>query len=132
MTIQEVRAIAQQIVDESKKTARVDQGTLKRSISYSVKNDTVIFREMDYGQYNDNSELIENAKRLMPNGSKYKFEFIDVDGNISEITKTKTGRTSKRSILSKLSDSSTKNATALINKIRQLNEKKNRKTDNKK
>ena len=134
MIIEEVSAIAQQIVDISKATARVEQGTLKRSISYTIKRDEVIFREMDYGQYGNNSDLIENAKKLMPNGSKYKFEFIDSEGNVSEITKTRTGRTSKRNILKGLKSSgkvSTDNAMALISKIRKANEKKDRKADNK-
>ena len=130
MDIQEVRRIAQQIVDESKRTARVEQGTLKRSISYTVKSDEVVFREMDYGQYGDNSQLIENAKRLMPNGSRYKFEFEDVDGNITEITKTIHGRTSKRTILKQLQETKSKNALALINSIRKRNEKRNGKADN--
>lgn len=130
MDIQEIRQIAQEVVNESKRTARVDQGTLRRSISYTVNRDEVVFREMDYGQYGDNSQLIENAKRLMPSGSRYKFELIDVDGNISEVTKTKLGRTSRRSILKTLSSNGTKNAIALINKIRKLDEKKNGKANN--
>lgn len=130
MDIQEIRQIAHEVVNESKRTARVDQGTLRRSISYTVNRDEVVFREMDYGQYGDNSQLIENAKRLMPSGSRYKFELIDVDGNISEVTKTKLGRTSRRSILKTLSSNGTKNAIALINKIRKLDEKKNGKANN--
>jgi hypothetical protein len=132
MDIQELRVIAQQIVNESKATSRVDQGTLKRSISYTVKRDEIIFREMNYGQYGDNSELMENAKKYMPYGSKYRFELIDVNGDIVETTKTKSGRTSIRKSLRQLSKTSTTNATALINKIRRLNEKKDSKTDNKK
>lgn len=135
MTIQEIDLIASQIVTESKATAKVDQGTLRRSISYTIKNDEVIFREMNYGKDGDNSYLIENAKKLMPSGSKYKFEFIDVNGDIVEVTKTKSGRTSRRNINKILKSNgvvSTNNAMALINKLRKANENKDRKSDNKK
>lgn len=130
MDIQELRVIAKEIVNESKRTAHVDQGTLKRSISYTVVRDEIVFRQMNYGVYNENSQLEENAKRLMPYGSRYKFEYVDINGDIVEVTKTKSGRTSRRNVAKAISKTSTTNANALINKIREKNAK-DRKTNNK-
>ena len=57
----EIRAIAKTIVDKAKRTATVDQGSLKRSIAYTYVRNEVIFRELYYGQWNDNSQLEEYA-----------------------------------------------------------------------
>jgi len=95
---EEIRRIAQQIVDESKRTAHVDQGTLKRSISYTVTNGKYIFRQMYYGFYGEdnpsgiNSQLEANARRLMPAGVEYQVIGTDFRGNTVESTTKKSGR----------------------------------------
>ena len=59
----EIRTIAKSIVDKAKATARVDQGTLKRSIAYTYVRGEVIFRQIYYGSFGDNSLLEELARQ---------------------------------------------------------------------
>jgi hypothetical protein len=61
LTDQEIRAIAQRVVDQTKSTARVDTGALKRSISYTYVKGLVTFRMIYYGQFGKNAELEKNA-----------------------------------------------------------------------
>ena len=61
----EIRAIAQEVVRRAKGTAHVDTGALKRSISYTYVRQVVIFRELFYGQFGDNSELEKIARKLI-------------------------------------------------------------------
>lgn len=87
-------AIAQRVVDASKKTAHVDTGALKRSIYYTVARGNIVFRQLFYGQYNDNSQLIENAARMMK-GIPYTIEELDEEGNIiKEQRRVASGRVS--------------------------------------
>ena len=103
LTDAEIRAIAQQIVDESKRTAHVDQGTLKRSISYTVDRGKYIFRQMYYGFYGEdnpsgiNSQLEENARRLMPKGVEYQVIGTDFNGKTKEKTVLRSGRALEKS-----------------------------------
>lgn len=110
----EIRKIAQQVVNASKRTARVDTGALKRSISYTYVKGVVIFRELFYGQFGTNSLLERNARRLMPNGTEYKIIYTDFGGQTIEIGPTKKGRASQRSILSALTTGTTNKIKALI------------------
>ena len=80
---QSEEALAQQVVDMSKKTAHVDTGALKRSIHYTVARGQIVFRQLFYGQYYDNSQLIQNAARIMK-GVPYVIEELDEEGNIQK------------------------------------------------
>ncbi len=111
----EIRAIAKKIVDESKRTAHVDQGSLKRSIAYTYVKGVVNFRELYYGQWNDNSQLEKNASKYMPNGVPYKIIFTTLGGDTYEVSKTKQGRTSQRKVLQNIKRTSTENIKRLIN-----------------
>jgi hypothetical protein len=111
------RAIAQDIVNEAKRTARVDQGTLKRSIRYTVRNGVFEFRQTYYGIYGDNSQLEELVRKKMPNGTPYKIILLNVDGTVNESGKTKQGRTSQRSSIGSLIRSGTSKIKALISRI---------------
>ena len=87
-------ALAQRVVDQSKRTAHVDTGALKRSIYYTVARGNIVFRQLFYGQYNDNSQLIDNAKRIMK-GIPYTIEELDEEGNVVKTQrKVASGRTS--------------------------------------
>ena len=44
----EIRAIASTVVQRAKATARVDQGTLRRSIAYTYVRGVVTFRQIYY------------------------------------------------------------------------------------
>lgn len=110
----EVRKIAQRVVDMSKRSARVDTGALRRSISYTYVKNVVIFRELFYGQFGTNSQLEKNAARLMPNGTEYKIIYTSFGGETVEITPTKKGRASQLNILKTLTSGTTSKIKALI------------------
>lgn len=116
LTEPEIRKIAQKVVDLSKSTARVDTGALKRSISYTYVKGIVIFRQIYYGQYKDNSQLEKNAVKLMPNGTEWKIIFTAFGGDTVEIGRTRAGRATQRNILSTLLSGSTNKIKALIAK----------------
>jgi len=86
-------ALAQKVVDLSKKTAHVDTGALKRSINYTVARGQIVFRQLFYGQYYENSQLIQNAARYMK-GIPYVIEELDEEGNVQKAQyKAASGRT---------------------------------------
>jgi len=88
------RALANKVVELSKKTAHVDTGALKRSIYSTVARGQIVFRQLFYGQYNDNSQLIQNAARIMK-GIPYTIEEFDEEGNVQkELRKVASGRVS--------------------------------------
>lgn len=80
---QSEEVLAQRVVDMSKKTAHVDTGALKRSINYTVARGQIVFRQLFYGQYHDNSQLIQNAQRIMK-GVPYIIEELDEEGNVQK------------------------------------------------
>ena len=77
------RALANRVVELSKKTAHVDTGALKRSIYSTVARGQIVFRQLFYGQYNDNSQLIQNAAKIMK-GIPYIIEELDEEGNVQK------------------------------------------------
>lgn len=116
----QIREYIRQVVREAKDTANVDTGFLKRSIKGDLigRNKSVEFREIFYGAYNNNSKLVEIAKRIMPSDIEWKVIFIDEEGRETPIEgKTRTGRTiSRKSITSE--NISTSKIKALIAAIR--------------
>lgn len=114
MTEEEVRAIAQSIVTKAKATARVDQGTLKRSIAQTYVKGEVIFRQIYWGQYGDNSQLEKLASQYMPYGVPYRIILTELGGGTFEKGKTKQGRTSQRKALASTTASMTKKYIAMI------------------
>lgn len=118
LTDKEIRPIAQAIVNEAKATARVDQGTLKRSISYTVDQGVYIFRQMYYGDFNDNSQLERIIRHKFPRGVPYRVSLLDLNGRVKEQTRIKTGSASQKSLLPTLTKIGTSAVTSLINRIR--------------
>jgi len=112
-----IRAVAQSIVDQSKSTARIDTGALKRSISFTYVREQVIFRMLYYGQFGKNSKLEANARRLMPSGVKWKIIYTEFGGGTFEVGVTQTGRNSTRKIIDSITRSSTTAVTSLLNRI---------------
>lgn len=110
----EIRAIAKTIVDKAKATAHVDQGTLKRSIAYTYVRGVVTFRQIYYGQWNENSQLEKYARELMPFGVAWKVILTEFGGGTYEVGKTKQGRTTQRKSLAAATKNSTKNIKRLI------------------
>jgi hypothetical protein len=113
-----IRAVAQSIIEQSKSSARVDTGALKRSISFTYVKERVIFRMLYYGQFGKNSKLEANARRLMPSGVKWKIIYTEFGGGTYEVGSTQTGRNSTRKIIDSITRSSTTAVTSLLNRIR--------------
>jgi hypothetical protein len=72
---------AELVVEESKRTARVETGALKRSIHVTVKKGVLVFRQYFYGIEDGNSKLVENAKKTMGD-TPYIIELVDEDGRV--------------------------------------------------
>lgn len=93
----EESALAEKVVEKSKKEASVDTGRLRRSINKKVQRGIIVFREFFYGEYassdgKKNSTLEENAKAMMGN-IPYKIERLDEEGNIvTGVNKASSGR----------------------------------------
>lgn len=111
-------ALAQKVVEKSKATAHVDTGALKRSINYTVARGQIVFRQLFYGQYYDNSRLIQNAARIMK-GTPYTIEELDEEGNVyKRLQKAASGRESTTSEPKKRAGkNSSINARKLIEKL---------------
>jgi len=134
----EIRQYIRDVVSETKKTAKVDTGFLKRSIKGALigRDKSIEFREVFYGVYNENSKLLENAKRMLPKVLVWKVVFVDEDGNETQVEgKTRTGRKISRKEIGSENIQS-KNIKALIASIKARGETKddtgktNRSNDN--
>jgi len=123
----EISAIVQTIVDKAKATAHVDQGTLKRSIQGKMSGGKAIFRQMYYGQYGENSQLEELARKLMPNGVSYNIISEDIDGTIYEKGKTKQGRATQSKSVAIAKRNTTDKIRALITKVQEEKKKDGKK-----
>ena len=110
----EIRAIGQKVVDKSKQTSKVDTGALKRSISFTYVKEVLIFRELYYGQFNDNSELEKNAIKLVPRGTAWKIIYTEFGGSTKEVGRTRAGRATQKGSLKSLISGSSNNIKALI------------------
>ena len=123
MEIEEIRKVAQAVVTKAKATARVEQGTLKRSIAFTYVGGVIVFRQIYWGAYNDNSLLEDLARKMMPNGVKYRIVLTQMGGKTyTGSTKgissrgIKTGRVSQKNALSSII-SSTTNILNLAKKV---------------
>lgn len=113
----EIRAIASEVVRRAKATARVDQGTLKRSIAFTYVGGVVTFRQIFYGVYGDNSQLEKIARQLMPNGVAYKIELTEFGGKTKEIAVSTTGRRRQSTVLANVARTSSTSIKSLISKV---------------
>ena len=123
----EIRAIAQEVVTKAKRTAHVDQGSLKKSIAFTYVKGLLTFRELFYGQWNDNSELEKLARDLIPNGVAWRIVYTKLGGDTYEVGKTKQGRATQRKTIATIIRTGTTNAKNLILKSR--GKKKDKGTD---
>ena len=114
LTETEIRAISQRVVQESKGTARIDTGALKRSIAFTYIRGVVTFRELVYGKYGNNSKLEKNAIRLMPNGVQWRIIYTEFGGREVEVGRTRQGRATQGSVLGNLLRSTTSKIRNLI------------------
>lgn len=106
--------LGQEVVRAARKTARVDTGLLKRSIRATFNKGVIEFRLIEYGAYNNNSNIIDIAKDIMPKEVEWKIIFVDTEGREAIIEgKTRQGRTIKRKEITS-ENVSTKKIKALI------------------
>ena len=124
-TIAQIRQYIREVVKETKSTAHVDTGFLKRSIKgdWNEKKKIVEFREIFYGAYNDNAKLIQNAQKMMPKDLPWQVIFIDEEGRPTTVKgETRTGRTiSRKSVTS--GNASTNKIKSLITAIKNAKKK---------
>lgn len=123
LTDQEIRKIAQGIVNKAKATAHYDQGSLFRSIAFTYVRGEVIFRQLFYGQWNDNSKLEEIASREMPNGVPWKIIYTKLGGGTYEVGRTKMGRKKQSSSIITAVKNTSGNILSLIKKIKNRGKK---------
>ena len=119
-TIGEIKQFIREVVREAKIAAKVDSGLLRGSIrgGYNEKRNEVVFRQLFYGVYLENSQLIEIAQRVMPKEIDWKVILIDESGRQTQVKgKTRTGRKVRRSVISNVS-SSTNKIKSLISAFR--------------
>jgi len=119
-TIGEINQIIREVVSEAKSTAKFETGFLKRSIKGTIvgRNKSVEFRQVFYGVYNDNSQLIRIAEKRMPKDISWKVISQDEDGREVNIkATTRTGRTISRQAITS-ENIFTSKIKALINLIR--------------
>ncbi len=98
LTELEARAIAQRVVNAAKATAHVDTGALKRSISFTYVRGVIIFRQLYYGVYYENSRLEDYAEQYIPYGQPWKLVLTKFGGETVEIGKTAGGRALRKVI----------------------------------
>jgi hypothetical protein len=120
----EIRAIASTVVQRAKATARVDQGTLRRSIAYTYVRGVVTFRQIYYGEYGTNSRLERIAAQLMPNGVEYRIELTDFGGDRVEISRTRSGRRKQTTVLNEIVKNNSPKIKDLISKVLATRKKK--------
>lgn len=118
----EEEALAERVVQKSKREANVDTGRLRKSINQKIQRGIITFREYFYGQYNDNSTLEKNAKEMMGQ-VPYKIERLDEDGNaVLEVNKATSGRIAVYEAKKKKKEKA--DITALLIERRKRNAKK--------
>ena len=94
----DARAIAQKVVDAAKATAHVDTGALKRSISYTYVKNEIIFRQLFYGAYHENSRLEDYANQYIPRDQPWKLISTSFTGEVVEVGRSKGGRATRNVI----------------------------------
>lgn len=114
LTEVEARAIAQKVVDAAKATAHVDTGALKRSISFTYVKGVIIFRQLYYGVFYENSRLEKYAAKYIPSNQEWKLISTNFGGETIEVGKTRTGRATTRTISKTTAPNTTKNIRRLI------------------
>lgn len=126
----DARALAQKVVDAAKATAHVDTGALKRSISYTYVKNEIIFRQLYYGVYYENSMLEKYAAKYIPAGQPWKVLLTKFGGEVVEVAKTKGGRTMRSVIQPWNAKTTTTSIRRLIDLARAKREKEEAENDN--
>jgi len=129
LTETEARALAQKVVDAAKTTAHVDTGALKRSISFTYVKQEIIFRQIYYGIYNDNSQLEKYAKKYIPSNQPWKIILTKFGGETVEIGQTKGGRKTRNTIQPYNAKQTTSNIRNLIAAYRAKKAKEDAETE---
>ena len=110
----EIRKIAEGIVKEARRTAKYEQGTLMRSISYTYIRGLLTFRQIFYGVYYENSQLEKLARQRVPRSISYQIVLTDFNRRVVERSRIKKGTASEEGSLTSLIRSGTSGIKALI------------------
>ena len=113
-----LRKVAELIVQKAKNTARYDQGTLFKSISYTFTKGVLIFRQIFYGQYHQNSQLEKIAAKYVPKGVQYRIVLTDFRRRVKSQSRLKTGTKEDRGLLSGVATSLSIRSLIAKNKAR--------------
>ena len=126
----EINKFIQEVVRKTRRNANIDTGFLRRSIRGNWSNNIVTFREVFYGAYNDNAQLVQNAKDIMPSDIPWQVVFVDEDGHETKIEgETRTGRKISRKAITS-GNVSTSKIKALIKSIQNAKAKDTSGTSN--
>jgi hypothetical protein len=122
----QIKDFIKKVVAETVRGAREETGYLKRSIRGVWFNGIVTFREIYYGAYNDNAQLVENAKAIMPSDIPWEVIFVDEEGREQKLEgRTRQGRKISRRAITNRNVSTTRVKT-LINSLRDGQKKDDR------
>ena len=111
----DARELGAKVVAAAKATAHVDTGYLKRSIAFTYVRGIMIFRQVFYGVYYENSKLEYYAKQYIPNDQQWKIILTNMEGEEIEIGRTQSGRATRR--ITKPYQRTGKTSTDSINKL---------------
>lgn len=113
--------LAERIVSLAKQSARIDTGSLRRSISFRFEKGILTFKQLYYGQWNGNSKLEDLANKMIPNGTPYMMEYSEFGGKIYTQTVKRSGRRlgtpPKKSTGKSSASATTNNLRALIDLV---------------
>ncbi len=115
LTELEARALGAKIVAAAKETAHVDTGYLRRSIAFTYVGKVMIFRQVFYGVYYQNSKLEKYAAQYIPTDQLWKIILTSIGGEEIEVSRTRSGRAVSRT--TKLYQRTGRTTTSNINKL---------------
>lgn len=92
LSIIDQEILAEKIVQQAKSTSHVDTGALKRSISFTFIKGVLTFRELYYGQWNNNSRLEDLAEDLIPKDTPWGVQYTTFTGEEYVYTVKRSGR----------------------------------------
>lgn len=121
LSINEQEELARKIVDQAKRSSKVDTGALRRSMSFGYVNGILTFRELYYGQFGENSDLEDLATKMIPRGTPWQMQYTEFGGaTYTQKVKPsgrKIGSSPKRSTGKSSVSQTTSNLRALIDLV---------------
>lgn len=122
LTIAQQETLATNIVARAKAGSNRDTGALIRSISFGYVGGVLTFRQLYYGQWNDNSPLEKLATALIPKDTPWKIIYTTFGGATYTKTIARSGRKLSNGIKPKKSTGTgpTRSSTTNLNNLIRL------------